>query len=632
MGPAARRAVVLGAAALLATAAWRAVAPDRPDGGAARAATSDRRGADATVAPAPSPPAREPAADPARLRGRVRFPSPGAAPSGLLVLAPTGARFACDDGAVDVRATAEIVTAASTAGPDAWRFLVDGDASRAIRPSAVEVALSSPLEARVDVALPDGVFAVGRVRPPDGESGAPRLRLAPGVVEAGDEEADDPYTFVDPVSVPVAADGRAGPTFVARSPTYEAIAAAGGGFVHVRHTPVTPLAPGAALDLGTLDVPPPTGLRIRLVGVEGANPFALDVTRVRGDDPSADVAARALRALDPALAEALFGDRRLPLAPGAPLLLAPLPNDAAVRLTAIAPTGVRTDAVEVPLVPREIREVTIDVAATLSPADATGVTWSGRLLWSDTETPIVGARVAERRSRLDARTDADGRFRIGPLAPARELRFRITDLEAENPDRVERRRSRIDALGGGTEVVWRLERTRWLAATGLVPPAGHDVPIAFALELRDPGGEWRRAAADVFRETGAGVEISILETDVAARAVALWSPVLRQETLPVAVLAETRRVTTPFDALRPPVLVAGRVVGPGGAPAAGVVIEATGPIGGLPPLLVHADAAGRFTVGPTNIAELTLVCVTDAGVAEATVETSRREEVELVLE
>lgn len=399
---------------------------------------------------------------------------------------------------------------------------------------------------------------------------------------------------------------RLGPVPVAPAPRYRLLAWAEDGTAWQGDL-VAPDAPAGTLDFGALRPVSPTGVRVLLVGRvrEG---FRVRLTRAPRDEADAERAAASLplvRAVRPALARALEGEGALPLGDGA--VLAPLPPDAAVRLTVVAPTGREAEALTVPLREGRVEDVRLDLERLFPGGEGRLVALDGRVVLGEGTRPLPAGARLERLfpAGADVPLPPDGRFRLGGLPGWAPSRFALhlpapRDGRPPGPGRWE---LDLDPQGAEERVArtWRVPAYGWLvlaldanARTLLHTDARRPYPV-YLLERQDERGAWRVEPGDAFLEEEDGVAVSLTRPGV-YRVVAASSPLDRMESAPVRVeRVEGERV------VRLGARADGRtcrvVVTRDGRPVSGARVFAGGTRGSLPPLRGTTDAQGVFALG-----------------------------------
>lgn len=493
--------------------------------------------------------------------------------------------------------------------------------------------------ARLEVGFPRGFFLrlrhevrdeTGRPLPPPSDL---RLALSPGRVdpvdlaeaeaaaaEGGSERSPD--DLVNYVSFrPLAPEGGiCRPVWVEAAESYLGVGRSARHWGLWRGAPPPGLAFGATWEAGPLVLAPATGARL-LVEVSPRRPVGeLRVKPVRlPDNREGDAMYLPLRAVDPDLAEAVYGDGRLDLVPGQPLILAPLPPDSAIGFSLEAPTGRAAEPVRVPLRPGEIVEARLEVPDAVAGETRASGRLHGRVALAG-GSPVEGASVEETRfARVTASTDAAGRFTLEPLPVGEELTLRLSGLPGQ-AGRVVYRRVTLEGPGP-RDLAWEVEPYRWIRARGVAPPpsATAEEPFAYVLERRATDGRWRAAAADVFDVVPGGVDVSVDAPGAGYRVGAVWSAILVQWSSPVEVDEGDAEVVARFEPLPTgtPAL-AGVVLSASGLPEP-AVIQVVGPVSGLPPIEATTDGNGRFSLGPANVEEATLLARGASGAAEVVV-------------
>lgn len=469
----------------------------------------------------------------------------------------------------------------------------------------------------LDVALPAGVFIKARIAVPEGQRlEEPRALVAAARIlppaEGDPEAATMRLAFSGFRPVALAADGRLGPAWLDAAEAYGLVVSAGLLWGEWQWT-APELPPGSVWDVGTVSLEPAAAVSVE---VERLPSQGFRVKPVRGETSDVDALETRVRALNPVLGEALFGDGRYPAEMVRPLLLAPLPAELVLTIVLEAPTGKPQGSVEVALQPGRV------VKARLGPSiapeeDVAGAALKGRVVWTS-GLPCARAEVTEVRYGASVRADAEGRFQFRQLPTGEELNFRIS---ARSEDGRERSAYQTLTLERDVpaEVAWTLDPQRWLRAVVPVPPeGGGGQPVAWRVEKRADDGSWIPAAAFGPEEFAGQVRMSVEEPG-AYRLGVVWSSLFLQWTAPVELGVDGEGAQAAFEPPEAAVALEGAVLSAAGVPQAGVVVSGSGPIPGLPALSATTDRDGRFRFQPVNVPEVRLSCQTESGAKEAVV-------------
>jgi len=386
-----------------------------------------------------------------------------------------------------------------------------------------------------------------------------------------------------------------------------------------------PEGASGVLDLGVLRPRAPTGVRLVLTGRGERGGLRVQLSRAPASEADAERAARTLpllREARPELARALEGEAALPLVDG--LVLAPLPPDAAVRITILAATGRASAPLDVPLREGRVEQVRLDLERLFPGGVGALVTLDGRVTLGTRPLP-EGARLEQRSPPGPARAlPPDGRFTLEGLPGWEPSRFtlRLPPLPAGRPLGPERWEFDFtpDGAQGRVARTWRAPAYGWLvlrldghARARLTAEARRPYPV-YELERQGEDGAWRVEASDAFMEETEGVAVALVRPGV-YRVLAAASPfdVVRSEPVRVRDPEGERSVVL---GARAPGRECHVVVTAGGRPATGARVWASGGRGGLPPLRATTDATGSVALGVVRAPGPVLLEVESAG-AEA---------------
>ncbi len=571
----------------------------------------------------------------APLRGRVRFSPSGHPASGHVLL-----EFVSRD---PIRLPLDVD----------GRFVLDETPSirRAHVALTADVIVSATIErltprgADVELSIPDGYLLEGRLAttPYRGP------RIAEVIVEAGDIDPEDESVrnaLDDPDSIPreslrrfgtiatarVRDDGSFGPVFApARDDRRYRGRALADLAVAVSTTRAPDGAPpGSTLDLGELAVEWLAALEVTVVREPEHPPLRLGLSRLDAPSGAGTTADRA-RADTLAIelfrdrrdfAEVLYGDADVALDDGRPVRFAPIADDA-VEVFLKTPANDRSSTLRVDLTPGETTAVTLVATDSFGPEALATVPVDGHVVRraGESRLPARGVFVQVLGTEIHASTDAEGRF-VWPAVPVdRDFEVLIAAFDESLPERTLVQSARFER-GESATLMLEIPETTWLEATGLDEWLHPDRrwPLAFALERQTSQGRWLPLSADVFDPFEGGVRVIVDHPSHVVRIRAMWSGLLEQVTEPVALDAEDGAATVRFLAPLPAGSLVGRVVDREGRPAPGVLVHASGPVGGVPPAFTESDGEGRFAFGAINVREVSLlteapglrIAVTDA--------------------
>ncbi|HET9449308.1 MAG TPA: carboxypeptidase regulatory-like domain-containing protein [Aggregicoccus sp.] len=399
---------------------------------------------------------------------------------------------------------------------------------------------------------------------------------------------------------------RVGPVPVSPAPRYRLVAWAQDGTAWEGDL-VAPEGARGTLDFGALRPLRATGLRVELVG-RGAERegYRVRLSRAPRDEQDAARAAAALprvRLLRPELAHALEGEAQLPLRDGS--VYAPLPPDAALRLTLVAPTGREAQPLLVPLHEGRIEHLQLDVERLFPDGEGQRVALEGRVLLGTGALP-PGARL-EQLSPPGAELPLgpEGRFVLEGLpgwAPSR-FALRLPPVRDARPLGPERWEFELHPQGAETKVrrTWNAPAYGWLALeldgharTQLTADARRPYPV-YLLERQDERGQWQVEPGDAFLEEASGLAVSLTRPGV-YRVVAAASPfdLVASEPVVVERAEGEHRVRL---APRTAGAACRVVVRAGGRAVYGARVFASGRSGSLPALRGFTDAEGSFMLG-----------------------------------
>lgn len=362
----------------------------------------------------------------------------------------------------------------------------------------------------------------------------------------------------------------------------------------------------ADFDAGTVPatLAPMVGAGLRIQGVSGNAGVLL--RRVEGSDPSppwqrlqAWSAPELLEAFDETPLAVADGQVLAPFAPGPVDIVLEVDGIEAERRSLTLPagrvTGLRFDAMNQAV------------------AAAVSIELELEFVRRGSATPIQGLRVQwlGGREPQDRITDASGRVRFTGVDRQRAQPFNLIASTPAGglPEWPELRPLRIaeEALAGtgahGERVRHRVELAplQWLIAR--LPPQLHqrrpdrNSPYPIHVLQRQHGGGWTDTSADHFIPTPDGLAVSIAEPGTYRLASAL-SPWQVLESSP-AVFGEQERQSVDVAGIRGADVTMS--VRRDGRTLAGAPVQVVGPLGGLPPARLTADAGGRVRLPSTTV-------------------------------
>lgn len=409
---------------------------------------------------------------------------------------------------------------------------------------------------------------------------------------------------------PEGSAARLGPIDVEPAPLYRVIAWAGDGTYWTGDVTRGEDQLTGVLDAGALRPNAPTGVRIQLAGRDGSAGLSVRLSRVVApgeDGERANAIVPVIRLARPDVASALESERSLRIEDGT--VIAPLPSDAALRLTVIASNGREAEPIEVPLRAGRLEPVRIDLDDLFPGGAGRSLTLHGRVqLGSSTPLPPGAQLERLQPTGVSLPLGADGRFTVSGLPSWTTSRFALRISHGAGrpvaPARWEFEFTPSPNDGDEVERTWHAPAYGWLLlkldSGARVRLEAHRPYPVFLLQRQDESGTWRTASADEFVAEEEGMAMSLTAPGV-YRAIAAASPFDLLESSAV-------RVQKPEGEHVANLLGTGssrgcRVnVSTSGRPLYGARITAAGGVGSLPPLHGLTDGEGAWDLGRVSSA------------------------------
>ncbi|MBL8693493.1 MAG: carboxypeptidase regulatory-like domain-containing protein [Planctomycetes bacterium] len=506
------------------------------------------------------------------------------------------------------------------------------------RSSAAPPAFVGTAEERDGQGAPATAQQILRARLPNAPNDADRWRawIAPASISAEDladredalaqgrpaPEREEYWNFRGHRPVGVGRDGQIGPISVPPAEAYEIVAFKPGWIaqIRVKATRSTEGAAFAEIDGGELQARPTTRLAVRLVEADGLpRGFSLALSR---PSPTLQGAHQGhlFHLLMPDIGGLLSGEARAALTEQAPLLLEPLPDEAALRLTPFSPLGVAGGPIDFAMRPGELNEVEIRPRSHMPEWAWTEATLRGRIVWTSSRDSIRGGTIRDERRGRSAAVSLDGEFSLLGLPAQGEAELVVSGFDPSWPQRLWRFVVHWDPSSLGAPQILEIPHLARISARGLGSPIGMDgrAPLAYALQRQADDGRFVTVAGEEFTPSPGGVEVSAAPEPGIYRILAAWSPVVVELTEPFEVTSVDQEISVTFTPAIPNAFVSGVVVNERGAPQPGARIEAVGPVGGIPPITLFAGPQGEFVVEPLNT-DTTLLASSPEGTCEMTV-------------
>ncbi|MFN0205301.1 MAG: carboxypeptidase-like regulatory domain-containing protein [Planctomycetota bacterium] len=517
------------------------------------------------------------------------------------------------------------VTYNSSASTPAERDSTINNTHRSISPgNATKTGRSLELARREDTqshaTLQKGWFIEGRIAGAANEVKA-NIYISTASVDPADaleitdpERASEVWNFTNYRFITIT-NGEFGPVWIDAAEGYCIVGVIGEREIRWRAPAPANIQFGSTWNVGILESIPSTSLSIQLAGPANIATFQLKLARVAPTEAGSRK-YHELLAIDRPLAEAVYNGSEIAIINNQTTILQRLPDAGEWDLVLVSPTGIESKPRRVFLHEGLKNNITMDARAEFSTADLEPATIRGRVQFETGES-VANAQVAEFRSRISARTAADGSFTLSNAPRGREISLVITNFDAARPTREFVYITIVEPSAAEHNVIIGIPPQRWISARGLEKPWGlpYEEPLAFYIEKMSEGA-WKIYNSEIYEKKAGGVDVAVGSDETTYRVGALWTPLYIQYSMPATIPKGNTSVATTFLPIPPADALSGFVMNEKKQKEPDAFIEIQGPVAGVPPLELRSGGEGEFRIFPVNVSVATLRCHSKSGVAE----------------